>query len=55
MGVLPDAFPSRKGRPMTIKHKERKKGQCEQPGETEEKRAKSGFLPWEGELAHPIA
>ena len=56
MNLLPDAFPPLEGRSLgSIKHKEREKGQCEHPGETEEKCSKPWFSPWEGEFAHPVA
>ena len=45
MDFLPDTLPSLEGRPFgSIKHKEREKGQCEHPGETEEKRSKLWIL-----------
>jgi hypothetical protein len=49
MDVLPDALPSLEVRSLRpIKDKERKKGQREHPGETEEKRAELWILAMGG-------
>jgi len=51
MDVLSDAFPSLEVRPLgAIKHEERKKGQREHSGETEEKRAELWVLAMGGRV-----
>ena len=45
MKVLPNTSPTLEGRSLrSIKQNEREKGQCEHPGETEEKRSKLWIL-----------
>ena len=51
MCVLPDAFPSFESRSLrSVKHEERKKGQREHAGETEEQRTKLRILAVGGRI-----